>query len=269
MPPQTLEPQAVPCKPLPYAPEQQDTQQATHNLVLQNLPLVRLIAWQIYGSLPLHAAVEMGDVVQAGHVGLVDASRTYHAGLDVPFASYARHRIRGEILDSLRRLDSASRGMRRWQRRLDTETRSLTHALSREPSEEEVSSKLGVDIEQFRKRRLSLWYTTSCSVPAARPGEPEEGGRTMPAAAEGGPDLLHQKQQLRQFLSRAVAVLPPRSRKVVLLYYLRSLTMKQIGAVLKVNESRVSQIHKHALQTMARGLKAAGVKNFQDIWQSS
>lgn len=265
MPPQTLQPVDYPYNPFPHVLEQQDTQQNAHNLVLQNLPLVRLIAWQIYGNLPLHAAVEMGDVVQAGHVGLVDASRSYHSGLNVPFASYARHRIRGEILDSLRRLDSASRGLRRWQRRLDVETRSLTLTLSREPSEEEVSNRLGVEIDQFRKRRLSLWYTASCAVPAGRSGEPEDCGHAIPAPVEGGPDRLHQKQQLRQFLSRAVAVLPPRSRKVVLLYYLRSLTMKQIGALLNVNESRISQIHKHALQTMARGLKAAGVKNFQDI----
>jgi len=265
MPPQTLQPFIQPCKPPLPVVARQDSQQSMHSLVLKHLPLVRVIAWQIYGSLPLHAAVEMGDVVQAGHLGLVDASRSYHPGVQVPFASYARHRIRGEILDSLRKLDTASRSLRRWQRRLDVETRSLTLILSREPSEEEVSDRLGVEIDQFRKRRLSLWYTSSCAAPVIRPGEPEDAGRVNAAPAEVGPDRLHQRQQLRQFLSRAVAVLPPRSRKVVLLYYLRSLTMKQIGAVLNVNESRVSQIHKHALETMARGLKAAGVKSFQDI----
>jgi len=234
-------------------------------LVLKYLPLVRMIAWQIYGSLPVHAAVEMGDVLQAGHVGLLDASRSYHPGVDVPFGSYARHRIRGEILDSLRKLDSASRGLRRWQRKLDAETRNLSLTLSREPSEEEVSAQLGINVEHLRKRRLNLWYTSSCIQPANQPGEPEDGSLVPTAAPDGNPDRLHQRVQLRQFLSRAISVLPPRSRKVVILYYLRNLTMKQIGTQLSVNESRISQIHKHALKTMARGLAAAGVKSFRDI----
>ena len=263
--PQTLEPFSPPCMPTASAAEQNDAQQNAQTLVLKHLALVRVIAWQIYGSLPLHASVEMGDVVQAGHVGLVDASRSYHPGVEVPFASYARHRIRGEILDSLRKLDSASRGLRRWQRRMEVETRSLTLSLHREPSEEEVSTKLGVEIDQFRKRRLSLWYTSSCALPVSRPGERDDGGRATPAPAETGPDSVHERRQLRQFLSRAVGVLPPRSRKVVLLYYLRNMTMKQIGVLLNVNESRVSQIHKHALETMARGLRAVGVKSLQDI----
>ncbi len=262
--PQTLEPFSPSCMPTARAAEQNDAQHDAQTLVLKHLALVRVIAWQIYGSLPLHAAVEMGDVVQAGHVGLVDASRSYHPGVEVPFASYARHRIRGEILDSLRKLDSASRGLRRWQRRMEVETRSLTLSLNREPSEEEVSTKLGVEIDQFRKRRLSLWYTSSCAVPVSRPGERDE-GRAMTAPAEAGPDSMHERRELRQFLSRAVGVLPPRSRKVVLLYYLRNMTMKQIGVLLNVNESRVSQIHKHALETMARGLRAVGVKSLQDI----
>jgi len=237
----------------------------SQNLVLTYLPLVRAIAWQIYGSLPLHAAVEMSDLVQAGHVGLVDASRSYHPGVEVPFAGYARHRIRGEILDSLRKLDSASRGLRRWQRRMEAETRNLTISLSREPSEEEVSRGLGIEIDDLRKRRLTLWYTSSCSLPPVRSSDSDDCSAATQAPSEASPDRLHRHRQMRQFLSRAVAVLPPRSRKVVLLYYLQNLTMKQIGASMGVNESRVSQIHKNALVKLARGLKAAGVKTFQDI----
>ena len=232
---------------------------------MQYLPLVRMIAWQIYGSLPSHASVDMGDVVQAGHVGLVNASRSYHPEIPVPFASFARHRIRGEILDSLRRLDSASRGLRRWQRKMDAETRNLTLTLSREPSEEEMSERLGVEIASLRKRRLKLWYTSSCNSQAQDPAETDCNLQTAPATAEWRPDLKHQQLEMRKFLVRAVAILPPRSRKIVLLYYLRNLTMKQIGALLKVNESRVSQLHKHALETMARGLRAAGVHSFYDI----
>ena len=242
-----------------------EQEQDSHSLVLQYLPLVRMIAWQIYGSLPAHASVEMGDVVQAGHVGLVNASNSFHHGGTVPFSSFARHRIRGEILDSLRKLDSASRGLRRWQRRLDAETRSLTLTLCREPSEEEIGERLGVKIESLRKHRLTLWYTSSCNASPQDANASENDARVALVAADSRPDRLHRHGEIRKFLVRAVSVLPPRSRKVVLLYYLRSMTMKQIGVVLNVNESRVSQIHKHALETMGRGLKAAGVMSLRDI----
>ncbi len=241
--------------------EQEPSRQS---LVLQYLPLVRMIACQIYGSLPAHASVEMSDVVQAGHVGLVNASYSYRAGEEVPFSSFARHRIRGEILDSLRKLDSASRGLRRWQRRLDAETRNLTSDLCREPSEEELSERLGVEIESLRKRRLHIWNTCSCNSPLRDSRDSEAIDRVL-AGPDSHPDRLHQHGQTVKFLVRAVSVLPPRSRKVVLLYYLRSMTMKQIGVVLNVNESRVSQIHKHALKTMSRGLRAAGVMSLQDL----
>ncbi len=241
-----------------------DIAEQPQELVMQYLPLVRAIAWQIYGSLPAHALVEMGDVLQAGHVGLVNASLAYRPKGAVPFGSFARHRIRGEILDSLRRLDSASRGLRRWQRQMETETRTLTAVLSREPSEEELSERMGVNVDALRKRRLTLSYSASCSSTRQSAGEGEM-LHDVPAAPESRPDRLHQRVEMRKFLVRAVSVLPPRSRKVVLLYYLRNLTMKEIGAVLKVNESRISQIHKHALQTMSRGLRVSGVSSSKDI----
>jgi len=239
-------------------PEQQQ-------LVMEYMALVRTIAWQVYGSLPVHASVELSDIVQAGHLGLVNASHSYRAGNQVPFPSYARHRIRGEILDSLRRMDSASRGLRRWQRRMDTETRNLSLSLKREPTEEEMSLRLGVEIGKLRNRRLALWRSSSCVSTSALDEEAPNSDLFRLTSLDGEPDNIQRRRELRQFLSRAVAILPPRSRKVVLLYYLRNLTMKQIGVVLLVNESRVSQIHKHALKTMARGLKSAGVNCANDI----
>ncbi|MDQ6677057.1 MAG: sigma-70 family RNA polymerase sigma factor [Acidobacteriota bacterium] len=234
-------------------------------LVIEYLALVRVIAWQIYGSLPVHASVELSDMIQAGHLGLVNASHSYRTGNQVPFASYARHRIRGEILDSLRRMDSASRGLRRWQRRIETETRNLSLSLKREPTEEEMSQRLGVEIDKLRQRRLALWRSSSCSSTSVLSEESPNSSLFRLTTLDGEPDSIQRRRELRQFLSRAVAILPPRSRKVVLLYYLRNLTMKQIGAVLLVNESRISQIHKHALKTMARGLRSAGVRCANDI----
>ena len=265
MTPTSLEQSPKIAAPLPFGAENSNPEAKTHALVMDYLPLVRVMAWQIFNSLPTHAMVEFSDVVQAGHVGLVNASRSFQASGPVPFASYARYRIRGEILDSLRKLDGASRGLRKWQKRMNAETNSLTAEFCREPSEEEVCEKMGIGITQSRKHRLTLWYTSSCNSSKSDHFEADAAGLASVEAEDWRPDLLHRLVEMRQFLIRSVAVLPPRSRKVVLLYYIKELTMKQIGALLNINESRVSQIHKHALETLARDLRAAGVKSVKDL----
>ena len=196
---------------------------------------------------------------------MVNASQTYRTDLQVPFASYARHRIRGEILDSLRKLDTASRNLRWWQRRIEGEAHDLSLTLNREPTDEEISASLGVDISRLRKKRLALWHSTSCSVSQIGHPERERPSTATIPAEDAMPDCIQEKRQLGQHLQKAVATLPLRSRKVILFYYLHNMTMKEIGLMLKVNESRVSQIHKSALQAMARGLRASGIRSGADI----
>ncbi len=234
------------------------------HLITQYLSLVKVIAWQIYGSLPRHAFVDLNDIVQAGHLGLVNASQSYRAGLRVPFASYARHRIRGEILDSLRKLDTASRNLRWWQRRIDDSARDLSLKLNRDPTDEEVSAKLGVGVSRLRKKRLALWHAASCSG-ASHADDHETAAPPVATGLEARPDSIQEKRQMTQFLERAVGTLPPRSKKVIEYYYLHNLTMKEIGGLLRVNESRISQIHKSALQWMARDLRASGIRSASDI----
>jgi RNA polymerase sigma factor for flagellar operon FliA len=233
------------------------------SLVLEYLSLVKVIAWQVYGGLPYHAPVELNDLMQAGHLGLVNASHTYRSDLRVPFASYARHRIRGEILDSLRRQDTASRNLRGWQRRMEQSAHDLSLILSREPTDEEVSQRMGVGLSRIRKKRLALWRTASCSQPAA--GEREAFCKTAASAPEGMPDSIQERREMAEFVERAVATLPPRSKQVIEYYYLQNLPMKEIGRLMHVNESRVSQIHKTALQRMARGLRASGIRSAGDL----
>src|SRR5438270_6810217 len=91
----------------------------TLELIHGNIPLVKSIAKRVYGSLPGQAGVELNDLIQAGYVGLVNASRSYRSATQVPFSTYARYRIRGEIIDSLRKLDGASRNLRSWQKQMD------------------------------------------------------------------------------------------------------------------------------------------------------
>jgi RNA polymerase sigma factor FliA len=223
---------------------------------------VRLIAWQIYSRVPRHASVEVADVIQAGHLGLLRARRSYRAECDVPFPIYARYRIRGEILDMLRRLDSAPRSLRRWQRAVDTHTRDLVLRLQRLPTDEELSDTLGVEIAKIRQNRQLLATTGRENEPPARSDDdcPLK-AREAAAAADWMPDVIQERKESLEVLLRSIGNLPPRARRVVLLYYRQNLTMKQIGTLLDVNESRVSQIHKTALQSMFAVLQSAGIRS--------
>jgi RNA polymerase sigma factor FliA len=237
----------------PAAPHSQADSEAGQN------DLVRLIAWQIFSRVPRHAAVEVNDVIQAGYLGLLRARRSYRSECDVPFPIYARYRIRGEILDMLRRLDSAPRSLRRWQRAVDLQTRELSARLQRLPTEEELSHTIGMEISQVRLRRQMLMSATrDHEFPKRADDEFSSRGHESVATADWMPDVIQERKESFSLLLRSIEKLPPRARRVVLLYYRQNLTMKQIGTLLQVNESRISQIHKTALQAMSAMLQAPG-----------
>src|SRR5688572_31360609 len=123
-------------------------------LIIDYLPLVRAIAVRIRRNLPAH--VELDDLVQVGILGLIDAATKYNPAMETPFPGYAKHRITGCILDGLRKLDVASRSLRRQQKRIEAVTRELTAELGRAPTEHETVERLGIDIEQFRQLTLDL-----------------------------------------------------------------------------------------------------------------
>ena len=235
------------------APQQEENQ--------EQVSLVRLIAWQIFSRVPKHASVEIADVLQAGHLGLLRARASYKKDSDVPFPIYARYRIRGEILDMLRRLDSAPRSLRRWQRDIEMKSRDLSLQLQRVPTDEEISVSLGAEIGKIRKNRHALW---SASMDNELPRRADENSQVKKqdwtASPDWMPDVIQERKESLRILLGSIAALPPRSRQVVLLYYQRDYTMKQIGAVLCVNESRVSQIHKTALRAMSGILQSAGIR---------
>ncbi len=230
-------------------------------LILDYVPLVRAIARRIHGSLPPHSGVELNDLIQAGHVGLVDAGRSFRKESRVPFPAFARYRIRGEILDSLRKLDGASRGLRRWQKKLDACAAELSDTLQRQPTDEELSESLGVDLAELQTRKRELFSITS-SCGSSEQETPEAQYRSPP---ESMPDAIRARDERRTFLHHAVETLHSRAREVILLYYDAEMTMKQIGEVMHVNESRVSQIHKAALASMANALRSSGVRSSSDL----
>src|SRR5579864_7184046 len=218
-------------------------------IVLEHLPLVKAIAVRVHENLPVH--VDMDDLVHAGILGLFDAASKYNPDKQVAFSSYAKHRIKGAILDSLRQLDWASRDMRRRHKQVEAATRELAATLQRTPTEQEVAEKLGMDVERWRAMMIDLRNVGLVSA-STRANENEDlPAPDFPSKPETQPDSICARVQLRNVLGDAMKTLPERYQKVVVLYYTNEMTMKEIGGVLGINESRVSQIHKSALEKMA------------------
>jgi RNA polymerase sigma factor for flagellar operon FliA len=230
-------------------------------VVLEHLPLVKAIAVRVHENLPVH--VDLDDLVHAGILGLFDAANKFNPEKQVVFPSYAKHRIKGAILDSLRQLDWASRDMRRRHKQVEAATRDLASTLQRAPTEAEVATKLGMDVERWRTMMIDLRNVGLVSA-STRSSENEDlPAPDFPSKPETQPDSICAREQLKNVLGDAMRTLPERYKKVVLLYYTNEMTMKEIGGVLGINESRVSQIHKSALEKMNAALQATGITSSQ------
>ncbi len=225
-------------------------------LIMEHMTLVSAIAAHVQRSLPVH--IELDDLVHAGMMGLFDAAVKYQADKKVAFSTYAKHRIRGAILDSLRQLDWASRDLRKRYKQMECVKANLTAKLQREPTETEIASAMGLDAKRWRS--LMVDFRSLGNAAAQARGEREEQqNMEMPCTPAQNPDRVFARSELREKLISAMGALPARYRKVVELYYHNEMTMKEIGDLLGVNESRVSQIHKSALERMHVALDLNGI----------
>lgn len=226
-------------------------------VVMEHLPLVKAIAVRVHESLPVH--VDLDDLVHAGIIGLFDAATKFDSDKHVTFPSYAKHRIKGAMLDSLRQLDWASRDLRRRHKQVENAIRDLSLELKRVPMEQEVAERLGVDLERWRQMMLDLRNTGLVSASSRGAEQEELPAPDFPGKTELHPDTICAQREMKSVLRTAMETLPTRYRKVVVLYYTNEMTMKEIGGVLGINESRVSQIHKAALEKMAAVLQSNGI----------
>ncbi len=228
-------------------------------VIVDHLPLVKAIAVRVHENLPVH--VDLDDLVHAGVLGLFDAVAKYQADKNVAFSSYAKHRIKGAILDSLRQLDWASRDLRRRHKQIEAATRELSGTLQRNPTEAELAEKMGVEVERWRQMMAEMQTVGLISISSRRQDQDDLPAPDYPARAETQPDNMCAHGQLHEFLWEAMKSLPERYRKVVVLYYTKDMTMREIGGILGINESRVSQIHKSALEKMHSALQSAGINS--------
>jgi RNA polymerase sigma factor for flagellar operon FliA len=215
--------------------------------LMEQLPQVRYIARRIHERLPQHVPFE--DLVHAGVIGLIDALQKFDQSKHVQFGSYAKFRIRGAILDSLREMDWSPRELRRKARQVEDALHQLRSELGRNPTEQELAGALRLDLHELQVLlgEIDGLEVGSLRVTSPRDGSEEDLCEYLPNAPDETPLLLCLRSEMKALLARAIEDLPPKERQVLTLYYFEELTMKEVGAVLRVGESRVSQIHSMAV----------------------
>ena len=222
-------------------------------LILQYAPTIKHLALRISMRLPSH--IDLDDLINAGVIGLMDAIEKFDPDKGVRFETYAEFRIRGAILDELRAQDWVSRSIRQKANQLSRTYADLEHKLGRAASDEEVMESLGVDQDTFHRlldqvRSISLvnWEEITGREKVDSSGG-DGGGAEGPADFHKGADLFRDLnlRRVRQVLQNAIESLPEKERIVVSLYYYADLNMKEIGEVLAITESRISQIHTKAI----------------------
>jgi len=232
-------------------------------ILLEQMPQVRYIARRIHDRLPQQVAIE--DLVHAGVLGLIDALTKYDEARQVRFKTYAKFRIRGAILDSLRELDWSPRELRRKARQMATAAAEIGNAMGRSATGTEIAGQMGLTMEAFQRLLGELEaLEQESSRPALGDGEREADlCEDLPGNPEENPCMVAMKSELSDLLGSAIATLRKKEQQVLSLYYYEELTMKETGAVLGIGESRVSQIHSLALLRLrARMRSLMGNRNF-------
>jgi RNA polymerase sigma factor for flagellar operon FliA len=216
-------------------------------LILEQLPQVRYIARRIHERLPQH--VQLEDLVHAGIVGLIDAVHKYDEAKNVQFKSYAKFRIRGAILDSLRELDWSPRDLRRKARAIEQASARLGTRLGRAATEAEIAAELEMDLADLQQvlGELGGLDLGSLQIQSQTEDGDEDLCEYLPGDPESSPYYLCFQSELKKMLARSISRLSEKEQQVLSLYYYEELTMKEVGAALGVGESRVSQIHSLAL----------------------
>ena len=219
------------------------------SLLVEMLPLAKRIALKIRGHLPAH--VEVDELSANGVLGLVDAVDKFDPSKGVKLESYARHRVRGAILDGLRRADTVSRDMRRKNKRIQTLYRALESKLGRPVRDEEMANALGMNLGQWHRSLTEVQSVgVDCGSRVLSAGPTLKQESTDPELLTDGRDdpfdLCYRREQ-HEILDHALSRLRAREREIITLHNQHGLTMKQIAARLHVDESRVSQIHSVAL----------------------
>lgn len=217
--------------------------QSLEEIIEQYAPLVKRIAHHLTGRMP--PSVSTQDMIQAGMIGLIEAAKKYDGSKGASFETYAGIRIRGAMLDEIRRGDWAPRSVHRNTRRVSDAIRAVENRTGRDASDSEVAQELGVDVDEYYRMLQDSMGTKLFSFNEITSNE-DGIGLEISDEAMPGPFQGLEREALVKQLSAEIANLPERERLVLALYYDEELNLREIGEVLGVSESRVSQIHSQA-----------------------
>jgi RNA polymerase sigma factor for flagellar operon FliA len=217
-------------------------------LIKEYAPLIKFVAQKIAIRLPPN--IELDDLISAGSIGLMDAIDKWDPTRDNKFKTYAEFRIRGSILDELRAQDWIPRSVRDKAKALDRTISALENELGRYPTEEEISAKLNMPIGEFHELVNQVRPVSLLSIddqPTFSDSDKKSIANLLEGAKSGNPFNQLNVKVVKDVVAKAIEELPERQRLVLSLYYFEDLNLKEIGQVLRVTESRVSQLHAQAV----------------------
>ncbi|MCH5264895.1 MAG: FliA/WhiG family RNA polymerase sigma factor [Lachnospiraceae bacterium] len=225
--------------------------QLREQLILEYANVVNLVAGRL--SMYLGYTVEYDDLVGYGIFGLIDAIDKFDTGKNVKFETYASLRIRGAILDQIRKMDWIPRTLRQKQKKMETAAASLEAAYGRPATADEIADELGISREEYDGWKSEAEFTNMVSLDDYLEQGSEGRIETFGAKFQQ-PEKVVEKQELKQMLVEALKTLTENEQKVITFYYYEELTLKEISQILSVSESRVSQLHTKALQKIKNQL---------------
>jgi RNA polymerase sigma factor FliA len=223
---------------------------ARERLVVAYSPLVKYVSGRMASGLPAH--VDEADLISYGLVGLINAIERFDLEREIKFETYAITRIKGAIIDELRSLDWVPRSVRARARDIERANAKLEHKLQRAPTDEEMAGELGVSVDEFQESLLQISNSTIAALDELWTVSDSSGDQVSlldTLSDENAPDPAAAIDQtdLKERVADAIARLPEREKLVIALYYYENLTLREIGEVLGVTESRVSQLHTKAV----------------------
>ena len=233
--------------------KEQGDENAREQLIIRHMRVVKYIAGRMAIRVP--NTVDMDDLVSWGILGLLDAVEKYDHTQDIKFSTYASIRVRGSIIDQIRSLDWAPRSLRSIGRKIGSARDRLRHEMGAEPSTDDIAEHLGMSADEVDDAISQLQTAQVLALDDYLPSEERGEGRkidVMGDATVSSPEESAELREKQELLVQAILRLPEQQQKVLNLYYYQELTLKEIGAVLGVTESRVSQVHSAAVKTLRK-----------------
>jgi RNA polymerase sigma factor for flagellar operon FliA len=228
-----------------YAVSEAISDDERERLILQHLPQVRLIARRIQERLPENISLE--DLISTGVIGLIAAIDNFDPSHNVKLKTYAEYKIRGAILDSLRGLDWAPRQKRRQAKRIEAAISTAEQRLKRAPDEQEIAEELEISLEEYHERLVEIRGLNIASLEYTTGEHGKDLLHYLPDADDNLPSKVLEKSELERLLAEGIDGIPKMERTVLGLYYQEELTLREIAQVVKLHESRISQLKSQAI----------------------